>query len=206
MISTITSARKVAFALVLVCGLSLLTSCKDDDADASTPAPVAGIVEGSDLPGSPRQEKLDEDGIPLNGCHLDGSMSLQERADHKQSVKYTLGDTEVSSYLYTYTNTRKLKQDWDFLVNGQKRCVGTGEKEPQGSYSLLTDLPADTTGYDAIHRSDNQVVHTQRAWARKGDGTVVSVMVTRTVDKAGAEQSPSLPVDAKALTVKAAAE
>jgi hypothetical protein len=190
--------------LLVVSGLGLLTACKDDE--ATPPAPVAGIIEGSDLPGSPKQESLAKDSIPLNGCHLDGSMSLQERADHTQFVQYTLGDTVVSSYLYTYENIRKLREDWDFLVNGQKRCVGGNAPEPQGSYSLLTGLPANTTGYDAIQRSDTQVVHSQRAWARKGEKTVVSVEVIRTVDKSGAEQSPTLPVDAKALTVKAAKE
>jgi hypothetical protein len=192
-------------SLLLVGSLGLLAGCKDEDKSA-TPAPIAGIVESSDLPGSPKQEPLDEDSIPLNGCHLDGSESFQDRSDHKQYVHYNLGDTEVNSYLYTYQNTRKLKQAWDFLVQGQKRCVGGNAPEPEGSYSLLKDLPANTTGYDAIHRSDTQVVHSQRAWARKGDGTVVSVEVIRTVDKSGAQQSPTLPVDAKALTVKAAAE
>ena len=51
-----------------------------------------------------------------------------------------------------------------------------------------------------------QVVHSQRAWARTGAGTVVSVEVIRTADKTGAESSPALPVDAKALTVQAAEE
>jgi hypothetical protein len=108
----------------------LLTGCKDDTKTA-TPAPVAGIVERSDLPGSPKQESLSKDSIPLNGCHLDGSMSLQERADHTQFVQYTLGGTVVSSFLYTYENTRKLREDWDFLVNGQKRCVGGTHRSPR---------------------------------------------------------------------------
>ena len=193
-------------SLVVVGGLGLLTACNDDDKSSAPPAPIAGLVEGSDLPGSPKQESLDKDGIPLNGCRLDGAMSLEERADHRQYAQYSLGDTVVKSFLYTYQNKRKLNDDWDFLVQGQKRCVGGNAPEPEGSYALLTDLPANTTGYDAIQRSDTQVVHSQRAWARKGDGTVVSVLVTRTVDKAGAEQSPALPVDAKALTAKVAAE
>jgi hypothetical protein len=203
-ISTITS-RPIALSLLVVGSLGLMTGCKDDDKTA-TPAPVAGIVESSDLPGSPKQEPLAEDGIPLNGCSLGGAMSFQEHADHKQFVQYTLGDTVVKSFLYSYQNTRKLTQDWDFLVNGNKRCVGGMTQPPQGEYSLLEGLPATATGYDAILRSDTQVVHSQRAWARRGDGTVVSVLVTRTVDKSGAESSPPLPVDAKALTVKAATE
>ncbi|MEU0093647.1 hypothetical protein [Kribbella sp. NPDC006257] len=205
MISTITSSRTLVLSLLVVSGLGLLTACKDD-AKTAPPAPVAGIVEPSDLPGSPKQESLAEDGIPLNGCTLGGAMSFQEHADHKQFVQYTLGDTAVKSFLYTYQNTRKLTEDWDFLVNGNKRCVGGMTRPPQGDYSLLEDLPATATGYDAILRSDTQVVHSQRAWARKGDGTVVSVLVTRTVDKSGADQSPTLPVDAKALTLKVAAE
>lgn len=198
-------SRKLVLPLLLVGGLVLLAGCKDDEQSA-TPAPIAGIVESADLPDAPKQEALGEDSIPLNGCHLDGADSLQDRSDHRHYVQYKLGDTVVNSYLYTYVNTRKLNQDWEFLVNGQKRCVGGNAKEPEGSYSLLPDLPANTTGYDAIQRSDSQVVHTQRAWARKGDKTVVSVEVIRTVDRDGDTQKPPLPVDAKALTTKVAAE
>jgi hypothetical protein len=200
-----TSSKAVALSLLALTGLGALTGC-EDESKASPPAPVAGIVEPSDLPGSPKQEPLAEDGIPLNGCRLDGSMSLQERADHKQFVQYTLGDTVVKSFLYTYRNTRKLKQDWDFLVSGNKRCVGGMAPAPQGEYSLLTGLPDTATGYDTIFRSDTQVTHSQRVWARKGDGTVVSVLVTREVDTSGAEPSATLPIDAKALTLKVAAE
>jgi hypothetical protein len=122
-------SKPVALFLVAVSTLGLLAACTDDE--ATPPAPVAGIIEGSDLPGTPKLESLAKDTIPLNGCHLDGSMSLQERADHTQFVQYTLGYTVVSSFLYTYENTRKLREGWDFLVNGQKRCVGGTHRSPR---------------------------------------------------------------------------
>jgi hypothetical protein len=111
------ASKPLALSLLAVSSLGLLTACKDDS-NTATPAPVAGIIESADLPGSPKQEPLAEDGIPLNGCTLGGAMSFQEHADHKQFVQYTLGDTVVKSFLYSYQNTRKLTQDWDFLVNG----------------------------------------------------------------------------------------
>lgn len=202
-----TSSKAVALSLLALTGLGVLTGCEGESKAAAPPAPIAGIVEPADLPGSPQQQPLGEDGIPLNGCTLGGSMSLQERADHKQFVQYSLdGGTVVKSFLYSYQNTRKLQQDWDFLVNGNKRCVGGMAPAPQGEYSLLKDLPTTATGYDTIFRSDTEVTHSQRVWARRGTGTIVSVLVTREVDGAGAEHSPSLPVDAKALALKVAAE
>ncbi|TCC45875.1 hypothetical protein E0H75_29630 [Kribbella capetownensis] len=185
-------------------GLTSLTACTDDD--AGPPAPIAGIVEAADLPGSPEQEPLEDDIVAANGCTLGGPNHLQDNADHTHFVQYTLGDTVVRSYLYTYTVPADSTKDYDFLANGNKRCVGQMAPPPAGEYHLLKGLPATMTGWDAISRRDSEVVHSQRVWARRDKDTIVSVLVTRTVDKAGAEQSPSLPVDAMALATKVAAE
>lgn len=193
---------------MFVAGGTVLAACGDETMPvAAPPAPVAGLVKSSDLPGSPQQQPLDEDGIPPNGCTLAGATDLQKNADHTQFVQYSLdGGTVVKSFLYTYQNPAQLTQDWNVLVNGNKSCVGRMTGPPDGGYGLLEDLSATESGYETFLRTTAQITHSERAWSRRGTDSIVSVLVMRTTNDLNADPTSPLPADAKALTLKAAAE
>ena len=202
--------RRAAGSVVLVtCGV-MLAGCGHDEAAAppsGPPAPVAGLVKSSDLPGAPWQEPLDEDGVPPNGCKLGGATGLQEHADQAHFVQYSLaGGTVVKSFVYTYKDAALLANDWNLLVSGNKNCVGRMTGPPNGGYGLLEDLPATVTGYETFLRTKTQVAHSERAWSRRGTDSIVSVLVTHTTTDLAADPVATLPADAKALTQKAAAE
>ena len=204
----IRTSRRVVLPALIMAGATVLTACGNDEPPTlGPPAPVAGLVTSGDLPGSPQQESLGEDGVPPNGCTLGGAMSLQEHADQTQFVQYALaGGTVVKSFLYTYQDAALLAKDWNLLVAGNKSCVGRMTGPPNGGYGLLEDLPATVTGYETFLRTKTQVAHSERAWSRRGTDSIVSVLVTHTTTDLAADPVATLPADAKALTQKAAAE
>jgi len=192
---------------VFVAGGAVLAACGNESVPAAAPpapATVAGLVKSSDLPGSPQQQPLDEDGVPQNGCTLGGAL---KQAEHRQFARYTLaGDTVVKSFVYSYQDPAKLTQDWNLLVTGNKGCVGRMTGPPNGGYGLLEGLSPTTTGYETFLRTTTQVSHSERAWSRRGTDVIVSVQVTHTTTDLKADPTATLPADAKALAVKAAAE
>ncbi|TCC64333.1 hypothetical protein E0H73_07950 [Kribbella pittospori] len=203
--------RRAAGSVVLMACGAMLAACGHEPAAAppplGPPAPIAGVVKSSDLPGSPQQEPLDEDGVPPNGCKLGGASGLQDHADQTQFVQYSLaGGTVVKSFLYTYKDTTLLTKDWNLLVSGNKNCVGRMTGPPNGGYGLLEDLPATVTGYETFLRTTTQVTHSERAWSRRGTDSIVSVLVTHTTTDLTADPMSTLPADAQALTQKVAAE
>jgi len=201
--------RAAGSVVLLTCGV-MLAGCGHDEAAApplGPPAPVAGLVKSSDLPGAPGQEAWDVDGVPPNGCTLGGATGRQEHADQANFVQYTLvGGTLVKSFVYTYQDAALLTRDWNLLVSGNKNCVGRMTGPPNGGYGLLEDLPATVTGYETFLRPTTQVTHSERAWSRRGTDSLVSVLVTHTTTDLAADPVEALPADAKALTQKAAAE
>ena len=189
-----------AFLLLTAC---TLTAC-DDAPDP--PELKAGVVTPEDLPGRPEPKLVSKDTGVNFTCTLNGEMQLQDAASDTSFVEYALDDgTTVRSALYTYAGSpTRLREDWDWLRSGNNRCPKSPPDDPEGGYAVLKNLPATATGYDTTRQDDYHVTHAQRAWARRGSESIVSVTVVRQVKKGSTGPSPKLPVSVSALVLKAA--
>lgn len=201
--SSLRAPSRILFPAILLLTAWAMSGC-DDAPDP--PDLKAGIITPEDLPGRPEPKLLSEDSSVSFTCGVNGEMQLQDDASDTSFVEYVLDDeTTVRSALYTYADHPvRLGKDWDWLRSGNNRCPKLALGDPDGGYAVITNLPATATGYDTTTQDDYSFTHAQRAWARRGTESIVSVTVIREVKRGDAGPNPKLPVSAAALAQKAA--
>lgn len=200
-----TSERWSALAVAVVVAVGVSACDKKEDPPQSV-TPPAGVVQPSDLAGSPTPKVLGQDETLSHSCGTTPERHLDDTSESRYIVEYKLDDqTVVRSYKYTYGTTKNRDHDITGLRDGISTCAagntadGTNDSE---KFTAVPGLPNTAAGYDIYQaEADGGYRMGERVWASQGDKSIVSV----TVVYQGDAKIDKLPADAKELALKAAA-
>ncbi|MEV0796758.1 hypothetical protein AB0I34_03680 [Kribbella sp. NPDC050281] len=196
-------AWALAAAVMVLAGAS---ACDDKQDPPERVTPPAGVLQPSDLMGSPAPKVLGQDETLSYACGSTPESDLDDNSESRYIVEYKLDDqTVVRSSKYTYAVAEDRDEDIAGLRSGISGCVaahlGDGTKDSE-KFTAVPGLPGTAAGYD-VYRADPDGGYRigERIWASQGAEGIVSV----TVLYQGDQKIDKLPADAKQLALEVAA-